>query len=53
MINKKTLLFGNKETTLKIEISYEWNDNNDELVNKIIEKLPKFIDKQIKGLRKL
>jgi len=46
MINKKTLLYGMKnKTALRIEISYEWNDKNDELVDKIIKKLPKFIEK--------
>lgn len=54
MINKKTLLYGTKkQVALKIEISYEWNDKNDELVEKIIKKLPKFIEKQTKGLKKL
>ena len=52
MINTKTLLYGTKkQVALKIEISYEWNDKNDELVDKIIEKLPKFIEKQSRKIK--
>ena len=53
IINKKILCYGTEnKIPLKIEISYEWNDENDELVDKIIKKMPKFIEKQTKGLKK-
>ena len=50
MINEKVLLYGTKKEkiALKIKIQYEWNDDNDELVDKIIKNLPTFIEKQTK-----
>ena len=53
MIKSKALYYGLKklETPIKIEISYEWNDTNDELVDKLISKLPKFIEKQARRIK--
>ena len=50
MIITKTLLYGTKRNhiPLRITIEYEWNDDNDELIEKIVKNLPNFIEMQAK-----
>lgn len=51
MVNRKLLIYGSENhVVLKIEISYEWSNGNDELVDSIIEKLPNFIDSEERSL---
>lgn len=53
MINKKVLCYGTKKEhiPLKITIEYEWINDNDEFVDKLVSKLPKFIEKQARRIK--
>ena len=50
MLTKKVLIYGTIEEhiPLKITIEYEWINDNDELVDKIIKELPNLIESKTK-----